>query len=250
MNTPESINILGVNINKLDMDTALETAIKFLETDGFHCIYTPNSEIVMSSYKNPEFREIINKADLRTADGIGLVHAAKIQGTPLKERVAGFDLVMKLLSALPTLGKSAYFFGSAPGVADEAKKKLEEMFPGINICGTANGFFDEKREKEIIAEINEKKPDLLLVCLGSPKQENWINSHREELSCHLAMGVGGTLDVIAGKVQRAPKIFIKLGLEWFYRLLKQPTRIGRMMALPKFLFTVIGNKLFGKKEEK
>ena len=250
MNTPEYINILGVNIGRLDMETAFETAKAYLEDDGFHCIYTPNSEIVMSAYKNPEFRQVINKADMRTADGIGLVYAAKIQGTPLKERVAGFDLVMKLLEALPDLGKSAYFFGSAPGVADEAKAKLEEMFPGINICGTANGFFDEAREKEIIAEINEKKPDLLLVCLGSPKQENWINTHRDELNCRLAMGVGGTLDVIAGRVQRAPKIFIKLGLEWFYRLLKQPSRIGRMMALPKFLFTVIGKKLFGKKEEK
>ncbi len=248
MNTPESINILGVNITRVDMNAAFENAVRFLEEDGFHCVFTPNSEIVMSAYKNPEFCEIINKADMRTADGIGLVHAAKIQGTPLKERVAGFDLVMRLLEALPELNKSVYFFGSAPGVADEAKLKLEEMFPGINICGTANGFFDEKREKEIIAEINEKKPDLLLVCLGSPKQENWINSHRDELSCHLAMGVGGTLDVIAGRVQRAPEIFIKLGLEWFYRLLKQPARIGRMMALPKFLLTVIWKKLFGKKK--
>lgn len=250
MENIETIDILGVNISKLNMDLAVKTAEGFLNDEGFHCIYTPNSEIVMSAYKNDEFREIINKADMRTADGIGLVHAAKILGSPLEERVAGFDLVMKLLERLPEMGKSAFFFGSAPGVADEAKAKLEEKFPGINICGTANGFFDEAREKEIIAEIGEKKPDLLLVCLGSPKQENWINAHRDELSCHLAMGVGGTLDVIAGKVQRAPKIFIKLGLEWFYRLLKQPSRIGRMMALPKFLFTVIGKKLFGLKKEK
>lgn len=243
------INILGVNINKLDMETAVKEAEGFLCDDGFHCIFTPNSEIVMSAYKDPEFCKLINKADMRTADGIGLVHAAKILGNPLKERVAGFDLVMRLLEDLPKMGKSAYFFGSAPGVADEAKAKLEKLFPGINICGTANGYFDEKREMEIIAEINEKKPDLLLVCLGSPKQEKWIESHREELSCHLAMGVGGTLDVIAGRVQRAPKIFIKLGLEWLYRLLKQPSRIGRMMALPKFLFTVIGKKFFGKNKE-
>jgi len=246
----ETVDILGVNINKLNMELAVKTAEGFLDSDGFHCIYTPNSEIVMSAYKNEEFRDIINKADLRTADGIGLVHAAKILGSPLEERVAGFDLVMKILEDLPKLGKSVYFFGSAPGVADEAKAKLEEKFPGINVCGTANGYFDEKREKEIIDEIKDKKPDLLLVCLGSPKQENWIDAHRDELCCHLAMGVGGTLDVIAGKVQRAPKIFIKLGMEWFYRLIKQPSRIGRMMALPKFLFTVIGKKLFGKKKEK
>lgn len=248
MKNMETIDILGVNITKLDMSLAFETAKGFFEDDGFHFIYTPNSEIVMSAYKNPEFCEVINAADMRTPDGIGLVYAAKILGTPLKERVAGFDLVMKLLEELPKLGKSVYFFGGAPGVADEAKAKLEVMFPGINVCGTANGYFDAERETEIIEEINQKKPDLLLVCLGSPKQEIWINSHKNELSCHLAMGVGGTLDVIAGKVQRAPKIFIKFGLEWLYRLIKQPTRIGRMMALPRFLFTVIGKKLFGNKK--
>ena len=152
---------------------------------------------------------------------------------------------MKLLEGLPKSGKTAYLFGSAPGVAIEAKNKLEEKFPGINICGTANGFFDEKREREIIDEINALKPDLLLVCLGSPKQEKWISEHKDELDCRLAMGVGGTLDVISGKAKRAPDIFIKLGLEWFYRLIKQPTRIVRMMALPKFLFTVIGKKIKG-----
>ena len=242
----EAIDILGVNINKLDMETAVKTAEGFLCGEGFHYIFTPNSEIVMAAYKDKKFSDVINSADMRTADGIGLVHAAKIIGNPLKERVAGFDLVMNLLADLPKLGKKAYFFGSAPGVADEAKEKLENRFPGIEICGTANGFFDEKREKEIIAEINEKKPDLLLVCLGSPKQEMWINSHKNELDVKLAMGVGGTLDVIAGRAQRAPDIFIKFGLEWFYRLLKQPSRIGRMMALPKFLFTVVGKKLSGK----
>ena len=181
MNTPESINILGVKINKLDMETAFENAKNYLESDGFHCIYTPNSEIVMSAYKNPEFREIINKADMRTADGIGLVHAAKIQGTPLKERVAGFDLVMKLLASLPELNKSAYFFGSAPGVADEAKAKLEEMYPGINICGTANGYFDDAREKEIIAEIKPllsavKNPDPKI---AKPQNRNWKENTRK-----------------------------------------------------------------------
>ncbi len=242
----ETIDILGVKINKIDMNEAVETAKGYMNEGGFHYIFTPNSEIVMAAYKNKELAEKVNSADMRTADGIGLVYAGKILGSPLKERVAGFDLVMKLLEALPEMGKSAYFFGGAPGVAEEAAKKLEEKFPGINICGTANGYFDEVREKEIIAEINEKKPDLLLVCLGFPKQENWISSHKDELSCSLAMGVGGTLDVIAGKVQRAPDIFIKLGLEWFYRLIKQPSRIGRMMALPKFLLTVIGKKITGK----
>ena len=227
------------------MDEAVKRAEAFMNEDGFHCIFTPNSEIVMSAYKNEEFMSVINSADMLTPDGIGLVYAAKILKNPLKERVAGFDLVMRLLENMSKSGGRIYFFGSAPGVADEAKKKLEEKFIGINICGTANGYFDEKREKEIIDEINFLKPDLLLVCLGSPKQEMWIKKHKGELNCRLAIGVGGTLDVISGNAKRAPDIFIKLGLEWFYRLLKQPSRIGRMMALPKFLFTVIGKRMKG-----
>lgn len=240
-----TIDILGVNINKVDMAKAVKTAEDFINSEGFHYVFTPNSEIVMAAYKDDNFKNILNTADMLTPDGIGLVYAAKILGNSLKERVAGFDLVMNLLESISKSGKRAYFFGGAPGVAVEAKKKLEERFPSINICGTANGFFDETREKEIINEINDLKPDLLLVCLGFPKQEKWIFEHRDMLNCHLAMGVGGTLDVISGKAKRAPDIFIRLGLEWLYRLLKQPARIGRMMALPKFLFTVIGKKIKG-----
>ncbi|MDP4118020.1 MAG: WecB/TagA/CpsF family glycosyltransferase [Bacillota bacterium] len=239
----ETVNILGIKINKINMDSAVETAKSYMADGGFHYIFTPNSEIIMAAYKNGDFASKINSADMCTADGIGVVYAAKILGQPVSGRIAGYDLVMRLLEDLPKIGKRAYFFGGAPGVADEAKEKLEKKFPGIEICGSANGYFDAEREKEIIADINEKKPDLLLVCLGFPKQENWIFEHKDELNVGLAMGVGGTLDVIAGRAQRAPDIFIKLGLEWFYRLLKQPSRIGRMMALPKFLFTVIWKKV-------
>ena len=235
----ETVDILGVNINKLNMELAVKTAEGFLDSDGFHCIYTPNSEIVMSAYKNEEFRDIINKADLRTADGIGLVHAAKILGSPLEERVAGFDLVMKILEDLPKLGKSVYFFGSAPGVADEAKAKLEEKFPGINVCGTANGYFDAEREKEVIEEINSLKPDLLFVCLGAPKQEKWLHAHIDELDVGVAFGLGGSLDVFAGTVKRAPEFFQKHGIEWLYRLMKQPKRAIRMLDLPRFALKVI-----------
>ncbi len=238
----DNINILGVSINNLSMDEAEEIATNYLNGNETHTIFTPNSEIVINAYENEEFKKIINSADIRTADGIGLIHASKILKTPLKERVAGFDLVMRLLSKLPNIEKSVYFFGGAPGVAIEAKDKLLEKYPGINICGTENGYFNKEKEEEIIKDINNKNPDLLLVCLGSPKQEKWIYEHKNSLSCRLIMGVGGTLDVISGRVLRAPDIYIKLGLEWFYRLIKQPSRIGRMMSLPKFLLTVIFNK--------
>lgn len=235
----EFINILGVKISTLNMEESVKKAKEFLMGEKPAVIFTPNSEIVMNAYRDKDFLNIINSADMRTPDGIGLIYASKILKTPLRERVAGFDLTMNLLGSLNELGKSVYFFGSAPGIAIEAKRKIEEKYPGINVCGVSDGYFDEEKEKEIIADINNKKPDLLLVCLGSPKQETWIFEHKDELNCKLLMGVGGTLDVISGNVKRAPGIFIKLGLEWFYRLLKQPSRIGRMMALPKFLITVI-----------
>ena len=235
----EFINILGVKISALNMEESVNKAKEFLLGDKTSVIFTPNSEIVMNAYKDKNFLDIINSADMRTPDGIGLIYASKILKTPLRERVAGFDLTMNLLGSLNDMGKSVYFFGSAPGIAMEAKTKIEEKYPGINVCGVSDGYFDEIKEKKIIDDINNKNPDLLLVCLGSPKQETWIFNHKNELKCKLMMGVGGTLDVISGNVKRAPDIFIKLGLEWFYRLLKQPSRIGRMMALPKFLITVI-----------
>ncbi|MBQ3053525.1 MAG: WecB/TagA/CpsF family glycosyltransferase [Clostridia bacterium] len=243
----DKINILGVNISNTTMVKALEKAEEFLKTESFDYIFTPNSEIIMSASEDKAFCDIINTASMLTADGIGVIYASRILNSPLPERVAGFDLTVRLLESIAKSGKTAYFFGGAPGVADEAKEKLEKKYPEIKIVGTANGFFDEKKEKEIIQEINDLKPDLLLVCLGCPKQEKWIYNHKDELSCCLAMGVGGTLDVIAGKAKRAPDIFIKFGLEWFYRLIKQPTRFVRMLALPKFLLKVIGYKFSQKK---
>ena len=135
--------------------------------------------------------------------------------------------------------KSVYLFGSKPGVAHKAAENICKLYPGTIICGTADGYFDNEKEQAIIKDINEKKPDLLLVCLGFPKQEIWIDAHKAQLSAKVIMGLGGSLDVFAGAVKRAPKGFQKLGLEWLYRLLKQPSRAGRMLALPKFGMTVL-----------
>ena len=129
-------------------------------------------------------------------------------------------------------------FGSKPGVAEKAAKNIQEKYSGIKISGTRNGYFKEEDEAEIIRSINDSGAKLLMVCLGAPKQEKWIYKHKDELKVNLCIGAGGSLDVFAGEVKRAPEIFIKLNLEWFYRLLKQPSRIGRFMALPRFILTV------------
>ncbi len=237
------LSILGVGVDTCTMDEATDFLVSAIERDGLTSVYTPNSEIILHAYKNPDYCEVLNRGSLVTADGIGVVYASKILRRPLPERVSGFDLANKLLKRVAPEGKTLYLFGGKPGVAEKAAEKICKLYPGINIVGISDGYFDAEKEKEIIADINEKNPDILFVCLGFPKQECWIDAH-SDLSAKVAMGIGGSLDVFAGEVKRAPLFFQKAGLEWFYRLIKQPSRFIRMLALPKFGFTVL---LHGKK---
>ncbi len=238
----EVVNILGVNIDKITADKALSRAEEFVKSNGVSVIYTPNPEIVMAAYEDNGFKDILNSSDMCVADGIGIVYGAKIIKNPLPERVAGFDLSIGLLERMSKFGGSVFMLGSKPGVAETAAQKLLEKFSGLKIAGTHDGYFTEADEDKIVDEINASCADFLMVCLGAPKQEKWIYKHKDKLNVKLCIGAGGSLDVIAGTVKRAPKLFIKLNLEWFYRLLKQPSRIGRFAALPKFILTVAKNK--------
>ena len=239
----DSIKILGVKINNVTMDEAVDKIWEFCGEEGNHVVFTPNPEFVYRAYHDPDFRDRLNSADLIIPDGIGLIYAAKIIGTPLKERVPGFEVCCKIIDK--AVEKSAKFFilGGKPGIAELAKKNLERDHKGINVVGVNDGYF--KDDEEVIAKINALKPDFLLVCTGCPKQENWICKYKDRLDVKVSLGAGGTVDVLSETVKRAPKFFCKFGLEWFYRLITQPTRIGRMMNLPKFLFTVIGKKMRG-----
>lgn len=239
----KTVNILGVKVDKVTEKEALSRAKGFLKKEGVSKIYTPNPEIIMTAKEDSEFRKILNDADLCTADGIGVVYGAKILGTPVPQRVAGFDLTCKILEHLKDTEDGVFLFGAKPGVADIAKQKLEEKYPGLRVVGTNDGYFTEADIPMIIEKINESEAKLLLVCLGAKKQEKWISDNQDKLtSVRLCMGVGGTLDVFAGNVKRAPKIFIKLNLEWLYRFLRQPSRIGRFAALPKFMVEVFKSK--------
>lgn len=238
----ETVNILGVNIDKITAAAALDKAEQLAASDGVSVVYTPNPEIIMAAYEDEEFKAILNSSDMCVPDGIGVVYGAKIIGDPVPERVPGFELSLGLIERLSKKGGSVFMFGSKPGVAEVAAEKLLEKYPGIKIAGTRNGYFKEEDEAEIVEQINASGAEFLMVCLGAPKQEKWINKYRDELKVRLCIGAGGSLDVIAGNVKRAPKIFIKLNLEWFYRFLKQPSRIGRFAALPKFIVTVIKTK--------
>lgn len=236
----DRVNILGVKVDKYTVASAAEKIMDYLGSpERSKCVYTPNSEIIMAAYKNPDFCDVLNRADILTADGIGVVYASRILRNPIASRAAGYDIACEVLAEMSPLGMSVYLFGAKPGVAQTAAANICKKYPGIKIAGCSDGYFDDEKEKQIIADINENKPDMLFVCLGAPKQELWIDKHKGELDFGVCMGIGGSLDVFAGTAKRAPKFFQRLGLEWFYRLLREPKRFIRMMDLPKFGFTVL-----------
>lgn len=235
----EKTNILGVNVDKVNYDEAVERIMKMLNEPGNHTVFTPNSEIILMAYKDENFCGILNSADLLTADGIGVVYASKILGNSVPERVAGFDVSCGVLDEISQSGHRLYLFGGKPGVAEMAAENLKQEYPLLNIVGMRDGYFTPEENDSIIDDINQSGADLVFVCLGAPKQENWIFENRSKLNCHVMMGVGGTLDVLAGTAERAPEIWCDLGFEWLYRLIKEPKRFFRMLALPKFALTVI-----------
>lgn len=235
----KKVNILGVKVDMVNIPQAADMIMEFFNKDGLHTVFTPNSEIIMAAYRDEEFCKILNNADLLTADGIGVVYASKILKKPIDERAGGYDIARLLLQKLNYTDKKLFLFGGKPGVAEKAKERLLKEYPELNIVGTRNGYFKPEEESEIVDEINNSGADIVFVCLGAPKQEIWINKHKNELKVKVAMGIGGSLDVFAGEAKRAPDIFCKLGMEWFYRLCKEPKRIGRMMDLPKFAATVV-----------
>ncbi len=237
---PSKVNILGVKVDKVTIDGASDIIIDRISAkDKVATVFTPNSEIIMQAYRDGSFRDILNSADLLTADGIGVVYASRIVKNPVIERAAGYDIACSTLSKLSKISGSVYLFGSKPGVAQLAGENIIKRFPGIRIAGYSDGYFDSEKEKTIITNINRANPDLVFVCLGAPKQEKWIASHRHELPNAVYMGIGGSLDVFAGTAKRAPEFYTKHGIEWLYRLCKQPSRFGRMMELPKFGFKVL-----------
>lgn len=230
-------DIMGVMFDNYTIDESVKMAVSFEKVP--FVIVTPNPEIVQAAKKDEKFKDVLNSADIVTPDGIGIVYASKFLGGNIRERAAGFDICCGIIRELSKMNGSVYLFGGKPGVAECAAENLVKGYPGIQIAGTADGYFDKEKEKNIILDISSKSPDLLLVCLGAKKQECWILDHKHELNSKILIGAGGTVDVLAGKTKRAPDIFIKLGLEWFYRLVKEPSRFGRMLQLPLFLLEII-----------
>ncbi len=235
-------NILGVKVDTLTNKETLSKIDLYLKEDGMKMVFTPNPEMIMAAREDSYFMEVLNNADMVIPDGIGVVYASKLNKEKITERVAGADTVFSMFEKYKDIGRSVYLLGAGKGVAEQAKIKMEAKYPGLKIVGVHDGYFDAEEEKKIIEEINNLKPDILLVGLGLGKQEKWIYEHKD-LNVKLAMGVGGVIDVMAGVVNRAPDIFIKLNLEWLFRALKQPKRFFRLLKLPLFVLVVICGKL-------
>ena len=250
------INIRGVEFDAVTFEEALSRLTDALVTGTQTALYTPNSEIVQACVEDPALSEIVNSAELITPDGIGVVKAGRILGTPFPGgRVAGFDLGRALLEKIGGMKKPdgspyrVYFLGGKPGVAEAAQAAILAEFPDVTFAGCADGYFkkDGEENEAAIRRVNESGADVLFVCLGAPAQEKWIAENRAALpGVRLLLGLGGSIDIYAGTVRRAPKFFIRFGLEWLYRLLCDPKRIGRMMQLPRFYFGTWRQKIFGK----
>ena len=227
------IDVLGVSFDDLTMDEAVEIALGFMQERRACYACTPNPEIVMAAKGDASLRAALSVAELVLADGVGITKAAAMLGTPLKSRVPGIDFASNVISRLAQRGGSVYLLGAKPLVAEAAAEKLTQTYPGIVIAGTNDGYFTD--DAPVIEKINAASPDFLMVCLGSPKQELWMSANAGRLSCGLMAGLGGSLDVLAGNVQRAPETWRRLGLEWLYRVIKEPKRLGRVMKLPAFV---------------
>ena len=230
---PVKKQVMTITFDNITMEQAVETAMGHIAARSRCRVVTPNAEFALEAKKNPRFLNILNGSQLVLADGISVVLASRILGDPMQGRVTGVGFAQALAAAMAKEGRSIFLLGAKPGVAELAAQKLQETYPGLQIAGTHDGYF--KEEAPVVAAINAAKPDALLVCLGAPKQEYFMEDHDGELEVPVMAGLGGSMDVLAGKVQRAPEFYQKYGLEWLYRLVKEPQRWRRMIKLPLYL---------------
>lgn len=230
------VDVLGVGFDNLTLAEAVERGCQLLRAGGTHYVVTPNPEIVEVCREDPAALAAVNGAALVLPDGIGVIRGAAMLGTPLKERVPGIEFAARLLERMAGEELSLYLLGARPGVAETAAERLKAQYPGLRIAGVHDGYFRE--DGPVVEEIRKSGADAVFVCLGAPKQELWMAKNGPATGAKLLCGLGGSLDVFAGTVKRAPKFWREHGLEWFYRLCSDPRRLGRMMKLPLFLVHV------------
>lgn len=239
----KKVSVLGIHFENKTKETLLKELMNRIQQNKKTFVVTANPEIVMYAKKDPSYMSLVKRANYVIADGIGIIKGSKILGTPIVERVAGYDLMIGLLEEANKNGSRVYLLGAKEDVLQSAVQKVDERYPSLQLVGARNGYFDLS-DTSIIEQVQQTKPDIVFVATGYPRQEQWIHQYLQTASKGLLMGVGGSFDVLSGKSKRSPKIFINLNIEWLYRLIKQPYRIKRMMALPHFLHEVKQEKKY------
>lgn len=237
-----TVTIFGVPISKMNMNQTVDYLAQAIDKRQPHQVITANPIMVMSALQDPAYMRMMKQAELIVPDGAGVVWAAGYVGNPVQERVAGYDLLQELMKAGQRRGWRVYMVGASSEVIEAAASRLKQLYPELKLVGFRDGFFGEKEDSDVIRAIREAKPDILLVGRSAATQEPWIAQYKEQLGVPVMMGIGGSFDVLSGKLKRAPLLFQKLRLEWFYRLLQEPWRYKRMLVLPKFAMKVIREK--------
>lgn len=238
------VTILGIPIDRVTKKEAGQITEKLIKESNKTCqmIFAPNTEFIMYAQKDKEYYKLLKESRLSTPDSIGVIIAGKFQHKPFKERIPGQAYFREIIELSNQKGYSIYLLGGEIGIPEKTKENLEKIYPNVNIVGTHHGYFSKEEEREIIEDINKLQPNVLFVALGAPKQEKWIKEHKHELKVDVAAGQGGTYDYEAGKIKRAPIWVQKIGMEWLWRLLLQPSRIIRMRVLPIFLLKILVTK--------
>ncbi len=220
------------------MESALTAIDSFIKSRTPHHVVTADASMLVMAQEDPALHGIIGRADLVTPDSVGILWAAKRQGTPLRERVSGVDIVENLCARSASSGYRIFFFGAAPGIADKAADRMRAKYPGTQIVGTRNGFYKDTDVEAIVQQIKDSRADVVCVAMGIPKQEKWIEANRDRLDASILIGVGGTLDVLSGTTRRAPRWMQRLALEWLWRVINNPKKISKVLLLPRFVTMV------------
>lgn len=232
--------ILGVQVNTENYDELIPKVFRNIEDKKKSLVVAINPEKLMKAKEDPELKALLNRAEFQIPDGIGVIIASKLKKGSIASRITGIDMMDRIVREAARTGRAVFLYGAKPGVADKAAQQLKQTYPDLIVAGTQDGY--ESDSSKVLDTINKAQPDILFVAMGSPKQEQWIEQHRDNLYPMLFQGVGGSFDVLAGNVKRAPAAFQRFGAEWLYRLLKEPSRLKRQMNLPKFLFEVFKQK--------
>jgi N-acetylglucosaminyldiphosphoundecaprenol N-acetyl-beta-D-mannosaminyltransferase len=236
------VSIYGIRVFKLNMQQTVESLVQAVEKRQITQVITANPIMIMTALEHPKYMAMMQRAELIVPDGAGLVWALSYIGKPVAEKVAGIELMHELLAVGEVKGWRIFLLGASPEIIQVTAGKLRDRYPKLQLVGVRDGYFQENEDESVIRQIREAAPDILLVGRSADKQEPWIDHYKEQLGVPVIMGIGGSFDVLSGKLKRAPKLFIRFRLEWFYRLLQEPWRYKRMLLLPKFVVKVIRDK--------